>query len=173
MVGTALVMSGAKLDGESIYQLLDEYKVSFTAAVPTVWLMLLQHLEATGAKLPYLKKVVIGGSACPREMTRKFQDVYGVEVFHAWGMTEMSPLGTVCTLAPPHADLTGEARLDLHPEQRRSPFTVAVRITDDSGRAAAADRRPQARPIGCQGGYLGLPGRQDREMVDAGRRGLH
>ena len=70
-----------------------KYKVTFTAAVPTVWLMLLQHLEKTGGKLPYLKRVVIGGSACPRAMTKTFQDVYGVEVIHAWGMTEMSPLG--------------------------------------------------------------------------------
>src|SRR6202045_2960499 len=85
MAGAAMVMPGPKLDGESIYELLDQYRVSCTAAVPTVWLMLLQYLEATGAKLPYLKKVVIGGSACPREMTRKFQDIYGVEVFHAWG----------------------------------------------------------------------------------------
>src|SRR5437763_3045704 len=112
MTGSMMVMPGAKLDGESIYELLDRYRVSCTAAVPTVWLMLLQHLEATGAKLPYLKKVVIGGSACPREMTRKFQDIYGVEVFHAWGMTEMSPLGTVCTRKPGYVQLTGEARLD-------------------------------------------------------------
>ena len=68
MVGAAMVMPGAKLDGASIYELLDTYRVSFTAAVPTVWLMLLQHLEANDLKLPYLKKVVIGGSACPRAM---------------------------------------------------------------------------------------------------------
>ena len=67
-------MPGAKLDGASIYELLDNYKVTFTAAVPTVWLMLLQHLEKTGAKLPHLKRVVIGGSACPRAMT---QDIPG------------------------------------------------------------------------------------------------
>ena len=71
--------------------------MTFTAAVPTVWLMLLQHLEKTGGKLPYLKRVVIGGSACPRAMTQTFQDNYGVEVIHAWGMTEMSPLGTLCS----------------------------------------------------------------------------
>src|ERR1700680_4581576 len=89
MAGAAMVMPGPKLDGESIYQLLDRYRVSCTAAVPTVWLMLLQYLEATGAKLPHLEEVVIGGSACPREMTRKFQDIYGVEGFHAWGLDGM------------------------------------------------------------------------------------
>ncbi|WP_204270467.1 AMP-binding protein, partial [Enterobacter roggenkampii] len=77
------------MDGASIYELLDTYKVTHSAAVPTVWLMLLQQLEANDQKLPHLTKVVIGGSACPRAVTEKFRDVYGVEVLHAWGMTEM------------------------------------------------------------------------------------
>jgi len=145
MTGAAMVMPGPKLDGESIYQLLDRYQVSCTAAVPTVWLMLLQYLEATGAKLPYLKKVVIGGSACPREMTRKFQDIYGVEVFHAWGMTEMSPLGTVCTLKPAYADLSGEARLDVQQKQGHTPFTVEMKITDDAGRELSWDGKTFGR----------------------------
>jgi fatty-acyl-CoA synthase len=145
MAGAAMVMPGPKLDGESIYQLLDRYRVSCTAAVPTVWLMLLQYLEATGAKLPYLKKVVIGGSACPREMTRKFQDIYGVEVFHAWGMTEMSPLGTVCTLKPAYADLSGEARLDIQQKQGHTPFTVEMKITDDAGRELPWDGKTFGR----------------------------
>src|SRR6202051_256071 len=95
MVGAAMVMPGAKLDGASIYELLDTFRVSFTAAVPTVWLMLLQHLEANNLKLPYLKKVVIGGSACPRAITQKFQEVYDVNVCPAGGMTEMSPPATL------------------------------------------------------------------------------
>ena len=133
MVGASLVLPGPKLDGASIHQLLNDYKVTFTAAVPTVWLMLLQHLETTGGRLPYLKRVVIGGSACPRAMIRTFQDVYGVEVIHAWGMTEMSPLGTVCTLKPECLDLTGDARLDIQQKQGHSPFTVEMKITDDAG----------------------------------------
>jgi fatty-acyl-CoA synthase len=145
MAGAAMVMPGPKLDGESIYQLLDRYRVSCTAAVPTVWLMLLQYLEATGAKLPYLKKVVIGGSACPREMTRKFQDIYGVEVFHAWGMTEMSPLGTVCTLKPAYADLSGEARLDIQQKQGHTPFTVEMKIADDADRELPRDGKTFGR----------------------------
>jgi fatty-acyl-CoA synthase len=145
MAGAAMVMPGPKLDGESIYQLLERYRVSCTAAVPTVWLMLLQYLEATGAKLPYLKKVVIGGSACPREMTRKFQDIYGVEVFHAWGMTEMSPLGTVCTLKPAYADLSGEARLDIQQKQGHTPFTVEMKITDDADRELPWDGKTFGR----------------------------
>ncbi len=90
MTGASLIMPGAKLDGASIYELLDTYKVTVTAAVPTVWMMLLAHLEANKLKLPHLNRVLIGGSACPRAMMKKFQDEYGVQVTHAWGMTEMS-----------------------------------------------------------------------------------
>ena len=128
-----MVMPGAKLDGASIYELLDTYRVTFTAAVPTVWLMLLQHLEANNLKLPYLKKVVIGGSACPRAIMQKFQDVYGVEVCHAWGMTEMSPLGTLGSIKPEYAGLNGEALLDVQKKQGHAPFCVEMKITDDDG----------------------------------------
>ena len=134
MVGATMVMPGAKMDGASIYELLSTYKVSFTAAVPTVWLMLLQDLEKTGQKLPYLKRVVIGGSACPRAMTKTFQDNYNVEVIHAWGMTEMSPLGSLCSLKPEYAELEGEARLDMQMKQGHPPFGVEMKITDDHGR---------------------------------------
>jgi fatty-acyl-CoA synthase len=145
MVGATLVLPGAKMDGPSIYELLDTYKVSFTAAVPTVWLMLLQDLEKTGAKLPYLKRVVIGGSACPRAMTKTFQDVYGVEVVHAWGMTEMSPLGSLCTMKPEYAGLTGEARLDVQMKQGHPPFGVEMKITDDAGRPLPWDGKTFGR----------------------------
>jgi fatty-acyl-CoA synthase len=134
MTGATLVMPGAKMDGASIYELLDTYKVTFTAAVPTVWLMLLGDLEKTGGKLPYLKRVVIGGSACPRAMTKTFQETYGVEVVHAWGMTEMSPLGSLCTLKPEYAQLKGEALLDVQMKQGHPPFGVDMKITDDAGR---------------------------------------
>jgi fatty-acyl-CoA synthase len=145
MVGATLVMPGAKMDGASIYELLNTYKVTFTAAVPTVWLMLLQDLEKTGQKLPYLKRVVIGGSACPRAMTKTFQEVYGVEVIHAWGMTEMSPLGSLCTMKPEYAALTGEARLDVEMKQGHPPFGVEMKITDDSGKPLPWDGKTFGR----------------------------
>jgi len=145
MVGAAMVMPGAKLDGPSVYELLDAYRVTFTAAVPTVWLMLLQHLEANNLKLPYLRKVVIGGSACPRAMIQKFQDVYGVEVCHAWGMTEMSPLGTLGTLKPDCAALTGDARLDVQVKQGHAPFGVEMKITDDDNRELPRDGKTFGR----------------------------
>jgi fatty-acyl-CoA synthase len=134
MTGATLVMPGAKLDGASVYELLNDYRVSLTAAVPTVWLMLLQHLEANKGSLPHLKRVIIGGSACPRAMTKAFQDDYGVEVIHAWGMTEMSPLGTLGTLKPEYAQLEGEARLDIQVKQGHPPFGVEMKIADDEGR---------------------------------------
>ncbi len=134
LTGATLVFPGAKLDGASIYELLDTCKVTFTAAVPTVWLMLIAHLDATGAKLPYLKRVVIGGSACPRAMTQTFQEKYDVEVIHAWGMTEMSPLGSLCTMKPEYAELTGDARLDIQMKQGHAPFGVEMKIADDQGR---------------------------------------
>jgi fatty-acyl-CoA synthase len=134
MVGATMIMPGAKLDGASVYELLANCRVTCTAGVPTVWLMLLQHLEATGGKLPYLRRIVIGGSACPRAMTKTFQDVYGVEVMHAWGMTEMSPLGTMCSMTPDCAELAGEAKLALQDKQGRPPFTVEMKIADDGGK---------------------------------------
>ena len=132
-------MPGAKLDGASVYELLNTYKVTFTAAVPTVWLMLLQHMETTGGKLPHLKRVVIGGSACPRAMTETFQDKYGVDVIHAWGMTEMSPLGTLCTIKPEYAALSGEAT----PRRQAEAGPSAVRRRDEDHR-----RRRQATAVG-------------------------
>ncbi|HEU5018707.1 MAG TPA: 3-(methylthio)propionyl-CoA ligase [Pseudolabrys sp.] len=133
MTGSSLVMPGPKMDGASIYELLNTYRVTFTAAVPTVWLMLLQHLDKTGEKLPYLKRVVIGGSACPRAMAKTFEEQYGVEVVHAWGMTEMSPLGSLCTMKPEYASLSGDARLDIQQKQGHPPFGIEMKITDDKG----------------------------------------
>ena len=131
MVGAKLVMPGGKMDGESIYELLDTEKVTFSAAVPTVWLMLLQHLEKTGLKLPHLNKVVIGGSACPPAMTQKFESIYGVEVIHAWGMTEMSPLGSLCSMKPGLETLEGEDRIRIKQKQGFAPFGVEMKVTDD------------------------------------------
>jgi fatty-acyl-CoA synthase len=143
--GASLVLPGPKLDGASIYELLDRYKVSCSAGVPTVWLMLLQHLAATGNKLPHLKRIVIGGSAAPRAMIKTFQDTYGVKVVHAWGMTEMSPLGTACTMKPEYAGLSGEARLDIQQTQGHAPFLVEMKITDDSDKRLPWDGKTFGR----------------------------
>jgi fatty-acyl-CoA synthase len=145
MAGAAMVMPGAKLDGPSVYELLNDYKVSCTGAVPTVWLLLLQHLEKSGAKLPYLERVLIGGSACPRAVIKTFEEDYGVQVFHAWGMTEMSPLGTVGSIKPEYAGLKGDALLDIKQKQGYTPFGVEMKITDDENRALPWDGKTFGR----------------------------
>ena len=129
--GATIVNPGPRMDGEAIYELLDTEKVNFTAAVPTVWLMLLGYLEETGKQLPHLERVVIGGSAAPRAMIEKFQDNYDVQVVHAWGMTEMSPLGTLGSIKPEYARLGGSEKLDLQEKQGYAPFGVEMKITDD------------------------------------------
>jgi fatty-acyl-CoA synthase len=145
MAGAALVMPGAKLDGASVYELLNEYKITCSGAVPTVWLLLMQHLEKTGGELPYLERVIIGGSACPRAMIKAFEENYGVKVFHAWGMTEMSPLGTVGSIKPALAGLTGEALLDVKQKQGYTPFGVEMKITDDEDRQMPWDGKTFGR----------------------------
>src|ERR1700733_13331437 len=122
-MGTKLVMPGAKLDGASVYELLNTENVTYTAGVPTVWLMLLQHMEKEHATLPHLRVVICGGSAMPRSMIKAFDDM-GIEVRHAWGMTEMSPLGTVGALQGQYAHLTGDEKLDVLQTQGYPPFMV-------------------------------------------------
>jgi fatty-acyl-CoA synthase len=143
-MGTKLVFPGAKLDGASVYELLDTEKVTHTAGVPTVWLMLLNHMAANNLKLPHLKFVVCGGSAMPRSMIKAFVDM-GVTARHAWGMTEMSPIGTLAALKPPFADLKGEERLDILQSQGYPPFGVQMKITDDAGKELPWDGKTFGR----------------------------
>ncbi|MEA2858663.1 MAG: 3-(methylthio)propionyl---CoA ligase [Methylobacteriaceae bacterium] len=145
MAGSKLVMPGAKLDGASIYELLDNEQVTLTAAVPTVWLMLLQHMQANNLKLPYLKRVMIGGSACPRAMIETFEKDYDVEVFHAWGMTEMSPVGTLGSMKHKVAGLEGDPLFDLKAKQGFGFFTVDMKITDDENKSLPWDGKTFGR----------------------------
>ena len=131
MVGATMVMPGPKMDGASIYEMLVDHKVTITAAVPTVWLMLLQHLEKNGGDMPDLERVVIGGAACPRAVIEAFEKKYGVSVAHAWGMTELSPLGTFASFVPEMDALEGDAVFDAKVKQGRPPFTVEMKVTDD------------------------------------------
>jgi len=137
--GAKIVMPGPKMDGASIYELLDSEGVTFSAAVPTVWQMLLQHLEATGAKLPELKKVVIGGAACPESIIRAFQETYDVEVVHAWGMTETSPVGTLSVMTDDLAKLPYDQQMPYRLKQGRPPLGVELRLTDDDGKLLPHD----------------------------------
>src|ERR1700756_2266745 len=143
-MGTKLVMRGMKLDGASVFELLDTEKVTHTAGVPTVWLMLLNHMAANNLKLPHLRMVVCGGSAMPRSMIKSFVDM-GVTTRHAWGMTEMSPIGTLATLKPPFANLEGEERLDILQTQGYPPYGVQMKITDDTGKELPWDGKTFGR----------------------------
>jgi 3-(methylthio)propionyl---CoA ligase len=133
MAGCKLVLPGAKLDGPSVCELLENERVTMTAAVPTVWLAALSYMEANNSKLSTLRRVLIGGSACPRAMIQKFEDNYGVTVAHAWGMTEMNPIGSICAIKPDYGAFDREAILDVKVKQGSAPFTVEMKITDDAG----------------------------------------
>ena len=134
MVGAKMVFPGPHLDGKSVYELIEQEKVTLSAGVPTVWLMLLQHLSSNKLRFSTLKRTVIGGSACPPAMIRSFQDDYGVAVFHAWGMTEMSPLGTVGSLKAKQVALDKETRYAVQAKQGRGIFGVEMKIVDEAGK---------------------------------------
>ena len=133
MTGAKLVFPGPAMDGKSIFELIEAEKVTFAAGVPTVWQMMLGHMQAGGLRFSTLKRTVIGGSACPPAMITAFNDDYGVEVLHAWGMTEMSPLGTVCTLKNKHMELEPQDKLRVRIKQGRGIFGVDMKIVDPEG----------------------------------------
>lgn len=139
MTGAKLVFPGPALDGKSVYELIEAEKVTFAAGVPTVWQMLLGHMKPAQLKFSSLKRTVIGGSACPPAMIDAFRDDYGVDVLHAWGMTEMSPLGTLCTLKNKHLSLPAEAQMKLRLKQGRAIFGVDMKIVNDAGEALPHD----------------------------------
>jgi acyl-CoA synthetase (AMP-forming)/AMP-acid ligase II len=140
MAGAAMVMPGPKLDGQSVYELLKSERVTMSAAVPTIWMMLLQYLEADGArKLPDLDRVVIGGASCPEALMRAFVEKYDVDIIHAWGMTETSPLGSICRLKGSMHDLEPAEKWKTRVKQGRPPFMVEMKITDDDNQALGHD----------------------------------
>jgi 3-(methylthio)propionyl---CoA ligase len=139
LVGAKLVFPGAQLDGASLVELFETEKVTCSAGVPTIWLGLLQHVKAKGIGFGTLKRTVIGGSACPPAMIRTFEDDYGVQVLHAWGMTELSPLGTVNTFKSRHLEWSEADRQALQNKQGRAIFGVDMKIVDDEGRELPRD----------------------------------
>lgn len=134
LTGCKLVFPGAALDGKSVYELIEAEKVTYAAGVPTVWQMLLGYMKPLGLKFSTLKRTVIGGSACPPAMIDAFRNDYGVEVLHAWGMSEMSPLGTLCTLKNKHLTMSEEVQGKLRLKQGRAIFGVEMKIVDGDGK---------------------------------------
>ena len=137
--GAKLVFPGAALDGASVHTLFEQEKVTVSAGVPTVWLGLLTHVKSNNLKFSTLKETVIGGSACPPAMIESFERDYGVRVVHAWGMTEMSPIGTVCRLMAKHAALSPAEQFKVQIKQGRVVFGVEMKIVDGEDRELPRD----------------------------------
>ncbi|MDA9433837.1 long-chain-fatty-acid--CoA ligase [Bradyrhizobium sp. CCBAU 51627] len=144
MVGSKIVFPGAKLDGASVYELLRDEKVTFTAGVPTVWLMLQQHMESNNLRLPALRQLRIGGAAPPPTMIEAFERM-GIAATQGWGMTEMGPVGSMGALKHPFEKLTGAERIAQLSSQGVAPFLVEMKITDDSGERLPHDGRAFGR----------------------------
>ena len=165
LVGASMVMPGREMTPEALYEMLEK-GVTVTAAVPTIWLLLLNYLKTNNLKLSSLKRVIIGGSSCPRAVIETFQKDFGVQVFHAWGMTEMSPLGTICSFKPEVLNLSEEERISIQETTGHPPFTVELKLTDDDGTKLKTDGQTQgklwARGAAVVQQYLKI----DEEAVD-------
>ncbi|RRS05996.1 fatty-acid--CoA ligase [Aquabacterium soli] len=134
LIGCKLVLPGHHLDGASLFDLFETEKVTFSAGVPTIWLGLINHVKSNNLKFSTFKSTVIGGAACPPAMIKTLQDDFGVEVIHAWGMTEMSPLGTLSRLKAKHADLPKDAKQRILEKQGKGIYGVDMRIVDQDGK---------------------------------------
>ena len=133
MCGAKMVMPGPQMDGESIYELMESEKVTISAGVPTIWMMLLAYMKENNKKFSSMQRTVIGGAAAPRAMIETFEKEYDVHVVHAWGMTEMSPIGTVCNFKKKHDSLSPDEKLDLSLKQGRAVYGVDMKIVGPDG----------------------------------------
>ena len=175
MRGAKMVMPGAKLDGASVYELLETEKVTFTAGVPTVWLMLLAYMKKEGKTLSTVRKVAVGGSACPPEIIRSFEEDFGVEVLHAWGMTEMSPIGSTGAIKRAVSGRSHREKLAIKAKQGWAFFGVEMKIVDDDNRELPWDGKRFGRlkvrgPAVAQSYFKGAGGKivDDQNYFDTG-----
>ena len=134
MCGAKMVMPGPRMDGESLFELMESEQVTLSAGVPTIWMMLLAYMKENNKKLTSMQRTVIGGAAAPRAMIETFEKDYNVNVVHAWGMTEMSPIGTACNLKKKHSDISLDEKIDLSLKQGRSVYGVDMKIVDGAGK---------------------------------------
>jgi acyl-CoA synthetase (AMP-forming)/AMP-acid ligase II len=161
MVGSKVVLPGPKMgDPETIVSLMNDEQVTLAAGVPTVWTLLLNYLAQTGKKLETLKSTLVGGSAVPLSMIQTFAEKHGVQVLQGWGMTEMSPLGTVCSLRPEMESLPTEERYRIHTKQGHGVFGVEMKIVDEDGKELPWDGKAsgelKVRGNWVCSGYYGL-----------------
>ena len=143
LVGAAMVLPGPGLDGASLVKLIDTYEVHQALGVPTIWLGLLNEAEKAGSDLTSLETTVVGGSACPPSMITTFREKYGVDTIHAWGMTEMSPLGTINQLKPNHLKIAPSDQYRLRETQGRPPWGVSMKLVDEAGNPQPMDGSSQ------------------------------
>jgi fatty-acyl-CoA synthase len=169
LVGAKLVMPGPHLDGKSLYELFEGEQVTFSAGVPTVWLGLLTYMKQNQLKFSSFKRTVIGGSACPPAMMKTLQEDFGVEVIHAWGMTELSPLGTLSKLKQKNLALSHDAQQRLLEKQGRVIFGIDMTIIDDAGTALPWDGKASGNLV-VRGPWVisGYFGRDDSPLVTVG-----
>lgn len=139
MVGAKLVLPGPGLDGASLYEIFESEGVTLSAGVPTVWQGLLGHVQAQKLRFSTMKRTIIGGSACPPSMMSTFEDDYGVQVIHAWGMTELSPIGTVGSLKGKHECLSKAEQRAIQAKQGRGLFGIDMKIVDENGQELSWD----------------------------------
>lgn len=139
IAGASIVFPGAGMDGASLYELIDTEQASSLLGVPTVWLGLLNYIDSIKGNLDSVENVVIGGSAAPRSMMEKFSEKYGVFPIHAWGMTEMSPMGSLCAMTPYLGKADKEERIKIQSKQGRAVFGVEMRIVDDNDQVLPND----------------------------------
>ncbi|MCF6275128.1 MAG: AMP-binding protein, partial [Robiginitomaculum sp.] len=166
MVGASMVMPGRDMTPKGRFEML-ELGVTFTAAVPTIWMQLLQYLEENNLQLPSLEKVILGGASCPRSVVETFQNKYGVQVLHAWGMTEMSPLGTICSFKPEIMEMDSKNRLDIQETVGHAPFSVSLKITDDAGAELPWDGKTQGKLWTKGAAVVQRYLKEDHDAVDA------
>jgi fatty-acyl-CoA synthase len=133
MVGAKVVFPGPALDGKSLYELIEGEQVTLSAGVPTVWQGLLTHVGERGGEFSSMRRTVIGGAACSTAMTTEFQERYRVDVLHAWGMTELSPVGTVCSFKAHHEALPAQDRYAVQAKQGRALFGIDMKIVGSDG----------------------------------------
>ena len=141
LVGAKLVLPGSGMDGESLCELFENERVTVSAGVPTVWLGVLQHLRDSESRLSSIERMIVGGAACPPALMQNFKHEYGINIQHAWGMTELSPVGTVNTPKSKHLALNDEERFRLDIKQGRPPFGIDLKIVDDHGNELPRDGR--------------------------------
>ncbi|MFM2318261.1 MAG: 3-methylmercaptopropionyl-CoA ligase [Pseudomonadota bacterium] len=152
LTGASLVMPGPGLDGASLLKLIDEEQVNLALGVPTIWQGLLAAIEKSGSTVPSLKRTVVGGAACPPSMIAKFRE-YGVDTIHAWGMTELSPIGTINALLHKHEALPLEEKQNLRLSQGRPVFGIELRLINDQGEVLDNDAKTQGN-LQCRGHWV-------------------